>query len=221
MAIKVRDYEVRMARNREERKQVRQLRYDVFVEEEGAAATEEQHALREEYDSYDRHADYMVVLHAGRIVGTYRIISRNAAEKMGGFYTENEFDISKIKKARGNIAEMSRACVAREYRENALVMRMLWAGLGEYVVRHKIAILFGVASWVGKNPVASAQAISYLYYNHLSPLNLRARVLSENFADGVNPKMSRMNILPEEFIDKDMATREMTPLVKGLSLIHI
>ena len=215
MAIKVRDYEVRMARNREERKQVRQLRYDVFVEEEGAGATEEQHALREEYDSYDRHADYMVVLHAGRIVGTYRIISRNAAEKMGGFYTENEFDISKIKKARGNIAEMSRACVAREYRENALVMRMLWAGLGEYVVRHKIAILFGVASWVGKNPVASAQAISYLYYNHLSPLNLRARVLSENFADGVNPKMSRMNILPEVFIDKDMATREMTPLVKG------
>ena len=215
MAIKVRDYEVRMARNREERKQVRQLRYDVFVEEEGAAATEEHHALREEYDSYDRHADYMVVLHAGRIVGTYRIISRNAAEKMGGFYTENEFDISKIKKARGNIAEMSRACVAREYRENALVMRMLWAGLGEYVVRHKIAILFGVASWVGKNPVASAQAISYLYYNHLSPLNLRARVLSENFADGVNPKMSRMNILAEVFIDKDMATREMTPLVKG------
>lgn len=215
MAIKVRDYEVRMARTRDERKQVRQLRYDVFVEEEGATPTEDQRALREEYDAYDRHADYLIVLHAGRVVGTYRIITRAGAEKMGGFYTENEFDISKIKKYRGNIVEMSRACVAREYRENALVMRLLWAGLGEYVVRHKVMVLFGVASWAGKNPVASAQAISYLYYNHLSPSNLRARVLSEKFAEGANPKMSRMNILPEVFVDKDMAFKEMTPLVKG------
>lgn len=215
MAIKVRDYEVRLTRNKEERKQVRQLRYDVFVEEEGAAATEEQKNLREEYDSFDRYAEYMAVFHNGKIVGTYRIIDRNAAEKMGGFYTESEFNISKIKKVSGNIVEMSRACVAREYRDNALVMRMLWAGLGEYVVRRQIAVLFGVASWAGKKPADSAQAISYLYYNHLSPLSLRATVIPENFADGVNPKLARMNILPEVFVDEEDARRQMTPLIKG------
>lgn len=215
MAIKVRDYEVRLTRNKEERRQVRALRYDVFVEEEGAGATEEQKNLREEYDAYDRFAEYLAVFHNGKIVGTYRIIDRNAAEKMDGFYTENEFNISKIKKYTGNIAEMSRACVAREYRENALVMRMLWAGLGEYIVRHKIGVLFGVASWVGTKPAMSAQAISYLYYNHLSSAKLRATVLSENFADGVNPKLSRMNILPKEFVDEEEARRQMTPLIKG------
>ena len=72
MTIKVRDFEVRLTRNKDERRQVRQLRYEVFVEEEGAAATEEQRALREEYDSYDRFAEYMAVFHNGRIVGTYR-----------------------------------------------------------------------------------------------------------------------------------------------------
>lgn len=215
MAIKVRDYEVRLTRNKEERRQVRQLRYRVFVEEEGASATEEQKNLREEYDAYDRFAEYMAVFHNGKIVGTYRIIDRNAADKMGGFYTENEFNISKIKKYRGNIAEMSRACVDPAYRENALTMRMLWAGLGEYIVRRKIGVLFGVASWAGAKPAASAQAISYLYYNHLSPAGLRATVLAENFADGVNPKLSRMNILPREFVDEDDARREMTPLIKG------
>lgn len=215
MAIKVRDYEVRLTRNKEERRQVRQLRYSVFVEEEGAGATEEQKHLREEYDAYDRFAEYMAVFHNGKIVGTYRIIDRNAAEKMGGFYTESEFNISKIKRYNGNIAEMSRACVDKAYRENALVMRMLWAGLGEYVVRRKIMVLFGVASWVGTKPVESAQAISYLYYNHLSPLRLRATVLSENFAEDVNPKLSRMNILPREFIDEMDARRQMTPLIKG------
>lgn len=215
MAIKVRDYEVRLTRNKEERRQVRQLRYDVFVEEEGASATEEQKQLREEYDSYDRFAEYMAVFHNGKVVGTYRIIDRNAAEKMGGFYTESEFNISKIKKSPANIAEMSRACVAKEYRDNALVMRMLWAGLGEYIVRRKILILFGVASWVGKKPVESAQAISYLYYNHLSPLSLRATVVPEKFAPGVNPKLSRMNILPREFVYEEDAKRQMTPLIKG------
>ncbi len=215
MAIKVRDFEVRLTRNKEERKQVRQLRYDVFVEEEGASATQEQKSLREEYDEYDTHAEYMAVFHNGKVVGTYRIIDRNNAEKMGGFYTESEFNISKIKKYSGNIAEMSRACVAHEYRENALVMRMLWAGLGEFVVRRKIGVLFGVASWVGNKPAQSAQAISYLYYNYLSPLRLRATVLNENFADGVNPKMSQMNILPRVFVDEEDARRQMTPLIKG------
>jgi hypothetical protein len=54
-----------------------------------------------------------------------------------------------------------------------------------------------------------------LYYNHLTPLRLRATVLSEKFADGVNPKMARMNILPREFVDEADAKSEMTPLIKG------
>ena len=215
MTIKLRDFEVRLTRNKEERRQVRQLRYNVFVEEEGASATEEQRALREEYDSYDRFAEYMAVFHNGRIVGTYRIIDRKAAEKMDGFYTESEYNISKIKKYRGNIAEMSRACVEKSYRDNGLVMRLLWAGLGEMIVRRKIGIVFGVASFVGKNPARSAQAISYLYYNHLTPSRLRATVLPEKFADDVNPKLGRMNILPREFVDEADARAEMTPLIKG------
>jgi len=220
MAIKVRDFEVRLTRTKEERRQVRALRYTVFVEEEGASATEEQKQLHEEYDSYDRFAEYLAVFHQGRVVGTYRIINRDAAEKMGGFYTESEFNISKIKNSGANIAEMSRACVDPAYRENALVMRLLWVGLGEYIVRNKIGIVFGVASWAGTNPAMSAQAISYLYYNHLSPLSLRATVDATKLAEGVNPKLTKMNILPEVFVDEAEARRQMTPLVKGYLRIN-
>jgi putative hemolysin len=215
MAIKVRDFEVRLTRNKEERKQVRQLRYEVFCLEENASATEEQKNLGEEYDSYDTYADYMAVFHNGKIVGTYRIIDKDAAEKMGGFYTESEFNISKIKKVNGNIAEMSRACVKQEYRENGLVMRLLWAGLCEYIVKRKIVVLFGVPSFVGTNPAQSAQALSYLYYNCLSPSHLRATVLKENLDPSVNPSMTQMNILPRAFVDEDEAKKQMTPLIKG------
>ena len=215
MAIKVRDYEVRLTKTKEERRQVRALRYAVFCEEEGAGATDDKRALREEYDSYDRFAEYMAVFHNGKVVGTYRIIDRAAAEKMGGFYTESEYNISKIKKVAGNIAEMSRACVDVNYRENALVMRMLWAGLAEYVLRRKIVVLFGVASFVGLKPAKSAQAISYLYYNHLTPARLRATIAIEKLAEGIDPRMTRMNILPPVFVDAEEARRQMTPLIKG------
>ncbi|MCL2748606.1 MAG: GNAT family N-acetyltransferase [Alphaproteobacteria bacterium] len=215
MAIKVRDYEVRLTRNKEERKQVRQLRYKVFVEEEGASATEEQKNLREEYDSFDLYSDYMGVFHKGKIVGTYRIIDRDAAEKMDGFYTETEFDLKKIKKVRGNIAEMSRACVDADYREEGLVIRMLWMGLAEYILKRKIVVLFGVASWVGTKPAESAQAISYLYYNHLAPLSLRTMVEKDKLPDGVNPKLTKMNILPRDFIDEAVAKSQMPPVLKG------
>jgi len=215
MAIKVRDYEVRMTRTKEERKQVRQLRYRCFVEEEGASVTEEQKNLREEYDAYDRFADYVGVFHNGKVVGSYRIIDRDAAEKMDGFYTETEFDLKKIKKVRGNIAEMSRACVDMGYRENGLVMRMLWMGLGDYVLKNKIVVLFGIASWVGTKPAESAQAISYLYYHHLAPSSLRVTVETDNFPEGVNPKLSKMNILPRVFVDEEAARKQMTPLLKG------
>lgn len=215
MAIKVRDFEVRLTRTKEERKQVRQLRYEVFCLEENASATEEQKNLGEEYDSYDTYADYMAVFHENKIVGTYRIIDREAAEKMGGFYTEHEFNLSKIKKVKGNIAEMSRACVHADYRDSGLVIRLLWAGLCEYIVKRKIALLFGVPSFVGTNPAQSAQALSYLYYNYLSPYHLRASVLKENLAPGVDPRMTQMNILPRAFVDEMEAKKQMTPLIKG------
>jgi putative hemolysin len=215
MAIKIRDYEVRLTRSKEERKLVRQLRYRCFIEDEGFPATEEQKELREEYDDFDVHADYMGVFYNGAIIGTYRIIDREAAERLGGFYSETEFDITKIKKHRGNIAEMSRACVDREYRENSLVMSMLWMGLGEYILRNKVQILFGMATWFGGNPVDSMHTLSYLYYNHLSPSDLRAVMDANKIDESVNPKMTRMNILPEVFVDREKAYKEMPALIKG------
>ncbi|MCL2017322.1 MAG: GNAT family N-acetyltransferase [Alphaproteobacteria bacterium] len=215
MAIKVRDYEVRLTRNKEERRKARQLRYRVFVEEEGAVPTEEQKELCEEYDDYDQYADYMGVFHGDSLVGTYRIITRESAEKMGGFYSEIEFDISKIKKVRGNIAEMSRACIAPEYRDNSLVIRMLWLGLGDYIAKKRISILFGMASWFGVKPLQYAMATSYLYYNHLAPLSLRAKVDLDKLREDVDPKMTKMNILPKEFVNEKEAYTQMGAVLKG------
>lgn len=215
MAIKIRDYEVRLTRNKDERKLVRQLRYRCFVEEEGFPVTDEQKSLKEEWDSYDTYASYIGVFHKGKIVGTYRILDRDAAEKMDGFYSETEFDITKIKKRRGNIAEMSRACIDKEYRDSSLVMSMLWMGLSEYIQKHKVQLLFGMVSFAWCTPIDRAQAVSYVYYHHLAPMNLRATIKLDKLDPAVHPKMTKMNILPKIWVDKEKAYKEMPPLMKG------
>jgi hypothetical protein len=54
---------------------------------------------------------------------------------------------------------------------------------------------------VGSKPAQFAQAISYLYYNNLSPLHLRATVLKDKLEPGVDPRMTQMNILPRAYVD--------------------
>ncbi len=213
MAFKLGDYEVKIANSLEERRQVRALRYRCFVQEEGASATPEQKKLREEWDKYDVFAEYLIVLHNGNVVGTYRIINRDAAEKMGGFYTETEFDISKIKKSGANIAEMSRACVAPEYRDKKIILRLLWAGLDEYIKNNNIDILFGMASFMGTNPEKSAMALSYLYHNHLASPDLRANV--KKAQNNKNQDFTKMNLVAPDLLDLRTARNEMPPLIKG------
>jgi len=215
MAIKIGDYEVRLTNTEEERRQVRQLRYKVFCEEEGAIATKKQKDLHEEYDKYDAYAKYLALFHKGKIIGTYRIIDRNAAEKMGGFYSESEFDISKIKNSGKNIVEVSRACIASEYRDKKTPLRLLLMGLNQYIENNKIDILFGMASWNGTNPLESANAISYLYHNHLTPSNLRAKVDKTKLSKSIDSKLTQMDMLPKDSVDSASAREEMPPLLKG------
>ena len=218
MSTNSNEFEVRLTETEEERRQVRQLRYRCFCLENGAAATDEQKALGEEWDSKDEHAEYMAVFHNGVIVATYRIINRANAKKMGGFYTESPDcgrDIRKVKRLRGNIVEMSRACVEMEYRDSAIAIRLLWVGLAKYALEHKVALVFGVASFVGTRPIDFAHAFSYLYYYHMAPKYMQAPVIMDKLAPNIDRRLIKMDILPKTHIDEKLAIDEMPPILKG------
>ena len=215
MSLKLDDYEVKFADTLEESRQVRQLRYRVFCEEDGAIATPEQKKLHEEYDFYDTYAKYLIILHKNKVIGSYRIIDAESARKNGGFYSETEFDISKIKNSGQNIVELSRACIEQEYRKKKIPLWLLWAGLNRYIMDNKIDISFGMVSWKGTNPLDSANAISYLYHNRLSPIALRATVDKNKLPKDINQRLLNMNILQKNDIDSNIARKEMPPLLKG------
>lgn len=203
---------VRLASGEAEIDAVQALRYRVFYQELGANADEETRRTQRDRDIYDTVADHLLVVDHGlgegpdSVVGTYRLIRREAAERIGHFYSSGEYDISAIEAIPGRILELGRSCVDNDYR-NRSVMQVLWRGIAAYVFQHDIELMFGCASLPGIDPDASALELSYLYHNHLAPAAIRPRALSHRYID--------MRRLDRDEIDARAALARLPPLIKG------
>ena len=76
-----------LATTSEEIREVQRLRYKVFVEAMGLASLANADGL--DKDEYDDYCDHLIVRdnQTLKIVGTYRVLSPTAADKIGGFYS--------------------------------------------------------------------------------------------------------------------------------------
>jgi putative hemolysin len=214
--------EVRLARSDTDIRAAQALRYQVFYEELGARAAPEIAAAKRDFDRFDTYCDHLLVIdHSvdapqGRVVGTYRLLRRTAAEKHGGFYTATEFDISKLIAVPGEILEVGRACTDVTHRRNRSTMQLLWRGIASYVLYYDVKVMFGCASLPGTDPQANARPLSFLHYNHLAPEHLRARALPGRYV--------RTDLLPPREVEAEAAVAELDaratlsalpPLIKG------
>lgn len=138
-------YTVALAHSEEEVREAQRLRYKVFVEELGAHV--QTRTPYHDIDHYDAFCDHLIVResHADRIVGTYRILSPDAARRAGSYYSESEFFLSRLQNLRGRMVEVGRSCIHPDYRSGA-VITLLWAGLAEYMVTRNHEYLIGCAS---------------------------------------------------------------------------
>src|ERR1700680_1793778 len=71
------------------------------------------------------------------VIGTYRLIRRSAAARIGRFYSAEEYDISTMVAYPGEILELGRSCVDAAAR-NRPTMQLLWRGIAAYVFSHQI-----------------------------------------------------------------------------------
>jgi putative hemolysin len=208
--IRVGSLEARLARTPEEIDAAQALRYRVFYEEMTAVPTPEMRARKRDFDAFDAICDHLLVLdHAregGAVVGTYRLLRRSVADREGGFYSADEYDIAKIVAHPGEILELGRSCVDARYRSRA-TMQLLWRGNAAYVLHYDITLMFGCASLPGTDPDKLALPLSYLYHKHLAPPEIRPRALAERYVD--------MNRLPADAIDIRAAIATLPPLIKG------
>jgi len=203
---------VRLAASAAEIDAIQALRYRVFYQEMGARADAATTTTQRDRDIYDSVADHLLVvdhaLGAGpeTVVGTYRLIQRAGARRIGHFYSAGEYDIARIEANPGRVLELGRSCVDTGYRSRA-VMQMLWRGIAAYVFQHKIELMFGCASLPGVDPDALAMELTYLYYNHLAPAAVRPHALPHRYVD--------MRRLDCNAIDARAALNKLPPLIKG------
>ncbi len=203
---------LRLAAGANEIRAAQALRYRVFYEEMGAHADAATAAARLDQDEFDGVADHLVVLDhdlgdgPDAVVGTYRLIRRPGAAKLGRFYSQAEYDVSPLLAYPGEVMELGRSCVAAPYRTRG-TLQLLWRGIAAYVFRYRIDLMFGCASLHGTDPDALAPQLSYLHAYHLAPEGLRPRALPDRYV-----KMDRMSLDPAA---AKAALVELPPLVKG------
>jgi putative hemolysin len=167
---------------------------------------------RRDFDRFDEICDHLLVLDHSRgvgaasVVGTYRLIRRGAAARLGTFYSASEYDISRLAAYPGEILELGRSCVDAAYRQRP-AMQLLWSGIAAYVFHYDIALMFGCASLPGTDPDALAVPLSYLYHHHLAPPALRPKALAGRYVD-----MCRLAV---GAIDPTRAQGALPPLIKG------
>jgi putative hemolysin len=204
--------DVRLAGSPEEIAAAQALRYQIFYEEMGARPTLAMRAHRLDFDDYDHVCDHLLVIDHGadgrpKVVGTYRMLRQEVAERNRGFYSAGEYDLSPLMqagRAGGQLLELGRSCVAPAYRTTATIS-LLWRGIAAYLSAHGISHLFGCASLHGAEPDLHAAELSYLHHHHLAPPELRASA-------HIPVPLDR---LPAGGYDVRAAQRALPPLIKG------
>jgi len=214
--------EVRLARSACEIDAAQAVRYRVFYEEMSAKPDAETRARKRDFDRFDEICDHLLVvdhslvpegaaeddLPPQAVVGCYRLLRQEVAERSGGFYTASEYDIAPLlaRHADLNFLELGRSCVLQPYR-NKPTVELLWHGIMHYVTAHKLDVMFGCASFEGTEPDKLAAPLSYLHHHHAAPDDWKVRALPHLYVE--------MNRMAAEDLDPREALRALPPMIKG------
>lgn len=138
-------FAISLARDQHEVREAQRLRYKVFADEMGARLNIREAGI--DSDLYDPWCEHLIVrdVFTGRVVGSYRMLSGANARRLGGFYSDEAFDLTRLDILRDQIIEVGRTCVHRDYR-NGAVISMLMAGVTQYAAQHGYRYLMGCAS---------------------------------------------------------------------------
>lgn len=209
--------EVRLTRDKRDVRRLQRLRYNVFYKHGHATADIATRFARRDKDSFDSICDHlMVVDHSARqsaigrlpVIGTYRLLRQDIAEKHGGFYSAEEFDISPLLRRHAGLQflELGRSCVLPPYRTKRTV-ELLWHGVWRYVREHHLDVMIGCASFDGIDVSRLERPLSFLHHFARAPEPWRAAAQSSRRVE--------MNLTTKSDIDIKAAWRELPPLIRG------
>jgi len=203
------NFTVKIAETDFEIKKAQHLRYKIFLKDKKTKNNPINNLFKRDFDFYDKVSDHIIIIDNNinnneNVVGTYRLLRGNFAKIYKGFYTEQEFDISNLKKhfSNSNMLELGRSCVHIDYR-SGIILKLLWQGISNYINNYKIKILFGCASFHGTDPKKFRNEFNLLRKNFC---------LNDDF----NVKSLQKNPIHFQTLqDEKMVFKNLPPLIKG------
>lgn len=206
-------FQTRLATTEADLLAAQRLRYRVFVEELGGDGALVDHEGGFERDEFDGVNDHLILVDTRRdpavldhVVGVYRLLRSDQAERFGRFYCDAEYDLTPLRQSGRRLLELGRSCVDPELR-GGTAMFLLWNALADYVLEHGIEVLFGVASFHGTEIEPLRMPLAWLHHRHLAPEALRVRALPSHY--------QRMDLVAPEALDQRKAMLAMPALIKA------
>ncbi|WP_326540672.1 GNAT family N-acetyltransferase [Pseudorhodoferax sp.] len=194
---------VQWAQHLDEVRAAQRLRHAVFAGEMGARLTTP--LAGHDIDLFDDYCEHLLVRDAasGEVVGTYRVLTPVQARRVGSFYADTEFDLTRLRQLRPRMMELGRSCVHPGHRHGGVIMA-LWSALAAFMQRNALDLVMGSASVPllhqgSFNPAVAASLWRRLQATHLAPIT-----------EHVRPRLP----LPVERLDDSLEV-EPPPLVKG------
>ena len=199
-------FDVVWARDEAEVRQAQQLRYVVFAEEMGAKLSPPAGSpARHDIDMFDSFCEHLLVRaagaddEAGPVIGTYRVLTPDQAQRVGGLYSDTEFDLVRLRTLRPKMVELGRSCVHPDWRTGGAILA-LWGALAEFMVRNRLDTMIGCASVSMRDGGHFAASLwQRLRASHLASIEWQ-----------VQPRLP----LPVEELQHDLEV-EAPPLIKG------
>ena len=163
--------EVSWAKHQDEVREAQRLRYEVFGKEMGARLPET--VAGHDIDLFDDYCEHLLVRDgaSGAVIGTYRVLTPAQAKRVGGTYTDTEFDLTRLRFMRERMVELGRSCVHAEHRHGGVILA-LWGALFEFMARNQLDTMIGCASIpMLHNGIVSGDAAASMW-KQLSKTNL-------------------------------------------------
>ena len=164
---------VAFARTPGEVESAQRLRHAVFVGELGASTPCRRPGIEE--DMFDPWCEHLIVRDQVRdeVVGTYRVLTPDKARRLGTYYAETEFDLTRLQLLRDDICEVGRACIHPDYRNGAVIAR-LWQGIALLMLERRYRFLIGCASMgMADGGAAARQVADHVMPSCLAPIEYR------------------------------------------------
>jgi putative hemolysin len=129
-----------------------------------------------ERDLFDPYCEHLLLreLRSGRIVGTYRLPTADAAKRLGTFCCERQFGLARLRHLRPGLVEIGRACIDPEVR-TTIAAAMLWLDIGRFIKEHGAQHIVGSTSIsMADGGLNAATVHRHLAARCLAPIEYRA-----------------------------------------------